>query len=258
MRPIRVLSLLVLSGVSLTAQQATPPQPAHGVVQSADGTPVAGAMISGDFWKRCCPAEQELVKTASDGSFAFAHPTSYLRVSDDRFQPATIFVPPDDTEVRLILADAKKTDERIRTCSPKKRPKRVGNWFRFVLPHDTKIKRVLDTDTISYYVNFPKSDFRLHIWSGPTLGGEEVDERLMRDSLSFTERWIRSRDGSAVGIDATGISKDRKSWRWFGTLQDVATYSGVTDTTAQYFDEVIDGACLSLPITPTHQDSAKP
>lgn len=253
-----IVGVIFLALFAALAGAQEPPPSVHGSIVSTDGKPVAGATVYGDDWA-CCPAEREILKTAGDGSFAFSHPTKFVRVNDPRFEPITVFVDSGQPELRIVLSDADPTAKTIRGCpSHEERGKRVGIWFRFELPQKTRIKRTLDADTVSYYISFPHSDYVMRIWSGVTLGGTRADDRLMKDSSSFGEKWIGGPGVPGIGIDTTGTLRDGKPWRWFGTAVDLATYSDVPEEAARYFDAIINGACLSQTILTKPAEPAEP
>lgn len=243
---MRFVTVFCLFELVLAAANAQSPPALRGTVVSTDGRPIAGAHVQGDYWKSCCPAELERLETDNTGSFTLIHPTPFIRVRDEKFQPVTIVVEPGQTDLKIALADGKATAKTLTACPPKgKSSKSVGIWFQFALPKGTKIKRSVDTDTVSYRVNSPHSDYWLLLWSGFALGATDADDRLMRGSSAFSERWINEPNSQPIGIDAIGQSKAGKPWRWFGTAVDLATYSDVSEPAAKYFDAIIDRACLS-------------
>lgn len=85
---------------------------------------------------------------------------------------------------------------------------------------------------------------KLIVTAGATCCGGRPPERIYIVSREFNERaWSGNR---LDGIDASGVTKDGKRWRWIGALLgESASYVGASAEGAKYFERIIASMCIA-------------
>ena len=96
-------------------------------------------------------------------------------------------------------------------------------------------------DDSHWYVRRGKD--RLHIVDGYAWhAGLPPEEILVRSESISVRDWVF---GSIVGLDLSGRTIDGKYWRWVGTpLKSAIEYRDISRESADYFDAIIETACV--------------
>lgn len=240
-----IFKFIVVSCLVLCAAVALTPlvlgqamSPISGRVTSDDGHPLAGVRIYGRL---------DSTTTDDHGEFHLAHPGTVVHFSKKAFQPKTLVLRTEPSEV-LVTMDSKNGDVLVPTCGRKRKgDKRIG-WgnVRFLVTVEAQIEGgTLDVDYVKYFLTPPHGRSYLEFWFGPYAISLEPNDQPFMDSVGFSQRYLAGRDGSTFGEDSRGHLKTGGDWRqavFFMTGG--AIYRNAPPEDAKVFDQIIDSMCV--------------
>ena len=119
--------------------------------------------------------------------------------------------------------------------------------MQFLVPKHAKVFSGRDADYSYISVRFTSQGRRFYLKSqaGPFIARAVAFEDLRKESVSYSERALESEDGSNLGLDTRGILQNGTRWRWVGpTVGEEASYEGAAEDAAQFFDSILDSACI--------------
>ena len=240
--PLLALTVVVASFLS-TAQNAANPG-LHGVVTSKDGKPLADVVVYASAPRECCAKQAQRTTTDATGSFHMDNPPRVLHFFKDQFAPASRVVDSGQKEIGVVLEDEAPTRWILPACPDKIHAKAVGWPYQFLVPKRPKIKKRFGDDYLIYLTADRTKEYSLVIWFGPLVGGLDADDDWLIQAASFSERSVR--DGTQIaGQDFRGLDKQGRHWRWTGLAgYNIARYRNASDAAAEYFDRIIDSACV--------------
>lgn len=220
-----------------------------GRVVDSHGQPVAGATVTGTQYLVSGGPKDLQVQTDANGQYnltavgellffrkAGYRPLTYKRVANE--STANVTLPFEDSGWEVPRC----TDQQRRQHS------RYGDTLLFLAPRSAHaMKGEPDTDNRRVFLSFPKDrKAQMIIWSGPLIGGGFgfiAPKKWYADASSIVERG----DSSSGAIDARGTTRDGHHWRSISWMTDIVWYHDVSDEAAQFFDKIIDTACLRTP-----------
>jgi hypothetical protein len=235
-----------------------------GKVISESGNPIEDVDVYGTK-TTCCPATVSSTKTNPNGTFNLDGAGAVLHFRRNGLQPVSLIVEKDMLPT-VVMKNQEPTAWAIPVCGPKE-PPRFGQTFLFLRPAGQPLARGQDID----YTRFgAKGHDRgwLDSWFGATASSVDASEEFFLKSVSFSERFVEVPGFGLVGIDARGISKDGKHWRWVGLryalgeghkslmgtdpywrwprqgATDMVRYDNASEEEATQFDKTIDSACV--------------
>jgi len=154
----------------------------------------------------------------------------------------------------------------IPACTNSHEP-RFGWELRFRPSPQHPIRETRDVDYEAYGFR-TKSGATLESWFGPTAAEVDASEERFVKSTTFFERFVTDPNGHVIGIDARGIYRNGKRWRWFGVLPGsvdlavsaldnhptwprlIATnaigYDEATDREIREFESILDSVCYAV------------
>ena len=216
----------------------------HGIITTKDGGPVAGVVVYPSEQRECCANRAERTTSDDVGSFHLTNPPKVVHFFKDGLAPASRVIGPEDKEIKVVLEEDASTRWLLPPCTGKEHGRRVGWPYQFLLPRGAKVQKRFDNNNVSYVVSDRSREYSLVIWTGPVVGGLDADDDWLVNAASFTERSVR--DGTRfAGQDFRGTDKAGRPWRWTGLSgYNVARYRRVPDETANFFDSIINSACV--------------
>jgi hypothetical protein len=231
-----VCAALFLTCLSILAQSGG--GSIHGIVVSADGTPIADVSVVGKEGP-CCPVQLASTKTDKQGAFTLSNPGRVIHFYKDGLLPLTAVLTSHEEILRAVMKTDAGADWRLPECSRNPRSARtLGYAVKLIVPKHTKLSKTRNTDYTAYSVSYPGERMKLELRWGPLVGGSN-DDQLFADSANFSERWILP-----LGIDSAGVLKNGKRWR----TVDIAGvglfhYESVSQAAALYYDQIISSSC---------------
>ena len=253
-RLLPLLVLVVASALLLAANQAASQSgsPLSGTVTNEAGKPIAGVVVVGSYWKDCCPAERDSVRTDVNGDFRIDHPGAALHFLKEGFEPQTIAVVPTTTNLRVILHPA-NSDWIIPACGkPTHNLKRV-RWskygIQFMIPrHAVKVAGGKpDVDYVRYVLRTKTGASYMELWFGGFTLQTAPDDDLIVASTGISQRNIRTASVNApfVGVDSSGHLRSGGLWRWTAILgRGGGVYRNASAQDAPIFDQIINSMCF--------------
>jgi hypothetical protein len=219
-----------------------------GTVVTENGQPIAGVVVYGSIGKTCCPYKRQEVTTNEKGEFLLGQPGAVIHFWKANLQPLAFVVRQEMSNVRIIMTLA-ENNLIVPTCSqPGLNQKQIG-WGKDGL-HFTAPKvgvQVLggqpDVDYVRFIIKPKKGKSFLELWFGPYAFSSEPDDERFIESIDFTQRYLVSPNGEAMGKDSWGHLKNGLSWRHTGSLGSGATFRNANKEEAQLFDQIINSIC---------------
>jgi len=244
-----VAAFAILCSPALLAQRKLT---LNGVVTDAEGHPIEGAIVSGGFTKTTTSKPLDHATTGRDGRFQLAHPGEVIRVRKETFQPLTLILNSDSSDITVKLAS--EHDSLVAApCrkSPARGSRRIGYGpigASFDIPK--KDVEILggkwDIDYVAYMVRRKNSKASLEVWFGPYAMSSEPPDDDFLNSVSFEVRYVISSTGEHYGLDSSGTQPDGKRWRRTSiVLTGGALYADAQPEDAALFDRIIDSICLA-------------
>jgi hypothetical protein len=223
-------------------------QSMKGLVVTKDGKPIAGVLVYGSVWKRCCPYQQDKVTTDGKGEFLLEHPGSVVHFTKANLQPLAFVVKPGTTQIRIIMTLAENA-LAVPTCvQPESNQKQLG-WgkygLHFTVPKDGV--KILggepDVDYVRYVIKPNKGESYLDLWFGPYSISTEPDDQQFVESVDFSQRSLASVKGGIIGMDSWGRLSSGLSWRHTAAFGSGAVYRSADKESAALFDQIINSIC---------------
>jgi len=237
-------------------------QVTSGKVVSESGGPIKGVEVYGTKWT-CCPATVKSTTTKPDGTFSLREAGPVLHFRRSGLQPFSL-VNGKHRPLTVVMKSQQPTVWAIPACGPQE-SLRFGQTFLFLRPAGEPLAKDRDVDYTRFGVKGREGGW-LDSWFGPTAGSIDASEELYVKSESFSERFVEVSGFGLVGIDARGISKNGRHWRWVGLqyaigedgkslvgtvwhwprmgATDMIRYDNVTGDEANEFNKIIDSVCL--------------
>jgi hypothetical protein len=245
-RGFAVLLLVALAVVSSALGQTE--HPVKGIVLTKDARPLAGVVVNGSVWKRCCPYQQEKATTDGKGEFHLKHPGAVIHFSKAKMKPLAFVVTPGTSQVRIVMTLA-ENDLTVPTCAQPEPGQKLIGWgkygLQFAVPKDGM--QVLggepDVDYVRYVVKPHKGESYLELWFGPYSMATEPDDEQFVESANFSQRNLVSVKGEVIGMDSWGQLNSGLSWRHTGAFGSGAIYRNVSQEAAPLFDQIINSIC---------------
>ena len=221
----------------------------RGTVLGPDGKGVRGFVVFDDVLGGS-PPETQQTTTDEKGNFSFSNSGQMLRFEDPNYRPLALPVEPDGTPIRVRLEKAGRSDRLIPAClRVADSPGRIGFSVLFALPEAMESSPLENDEYHGYYV-FPHGGAES---SSELIIARDADETEVAssslDSKWSEQRWIKDSNGTVVGLDARGRTKQGVDWR-VATFRsgDLVRYGfpGVhlrSPTSA--LDKIIDSACIA-------------
>jgi hypothetical protein len=256
---IAALSLVV--ALAATCWGHAPTQIESGKVVSESGAPLSTVEVYGTKWN-CCPAIVKSTMTKADGTFSLIEPGAVLHFRRSDLEPFSLVIGNDRSHT-VVMRSQQLTVWAIPACGPKE-SLRFGQTFLFVRPAWEALAKGQDVDYTRFMAKGHNGGW-LDSWFGPTASSVDASEELYALSKSFSERFVEVSGVGLVGIDARGILKNGKHWRWVGLSDaigadgksllgtklhwprmgatDMIRYQDATVDEASDFDQIIDSVC---------------
>jgi hypothetical protein len=219
-----------------------------GLVVTKDGQPIAGVLVYGSVWKRCCPYQQDRVTTDGKGEFRLEHPATVVHFTKANLQPLTFVVKPGTAQIRIVMTLAENV-LTVPTCGqPESNQKQIG-WgkygLHFTVPKDGV--KILggepDVDYVRYIIKPNKGESYLDLWFGPYSISTEPDDQQFVESVDFFQRNLTSVKGEVIGMDSWGRPSSALSWRHTAAFGSGAVYRNADKESAALFDQIINSIC---------------
>jgi hypothetical protein len=223
-------------------------QSLKGLVVTKDSQPIAGVLVYGSVWKRCCPYQQDKVTTDGKGEFLLEHPGAVVHFTKANLQPLAFVVRPGTAQIRIVMTPAESA-LTVSTCGqPGSNQKQIG-WGRYGL-HFTVPKdgvKILggepDVDYVRYVIKPNKGESYLDLWFGPYSISTEPDDQQFVESVDFSQRNLTSVKGEVIGMDSRGRLSSGLSWRHTAAFGSGAVYRNADKESAALFDQIINSIC---------------
>jgi hypothetical protein len=243
-RQAMVLSVALALASSLFGQSE---QSVKGFVVTKDGQPIAGVLVQGSIWKRCCPYQQDKATTNEKGEFFLEHGGAVVHFSKPDLQPLAFVVKPGTFRVRIVMSPAENQLTVPACVQPDSAHKLVG-WGNYGLHFAVPKAGVQilggkpDVDYVRYVIKPEKNDSYLNLWFGPYSISTEPDDEQFVDSLEFSQRNLAT-DKGVIGMDSRGRARSGQNWRRTAAFGSGAVYRDVDKESAALFDKIIDSIC---------------
>jgi hypothetical protein len=210
-----------------------------GYITASDGTPIQGVLViaSGESFYGWTDSH-------ADGSFKLSAAGAFVSFRHADFQPLLLRSSDFMDPVHVEMERAGETVRRLKRCSQTTGTHRSwpGGGLRVEVG---KFKgRINGEHDSHWYVRHGRN--WLHVVDGYLWHTGLPRESILVGSESITVRgWVFD---DIVGIDLSRRSNDGKYWRWVGAPVSAAMeYGGVNRETADYFDAIIETACVGSP-----------
>lgn len=214
-----------------------------GKVVDINGQPIEGVRVEAYHDLPSGGVKTVEVTTDASGSFAVNGVGRAVAFYKDGFQPAAVLLKADTTTVTISLKPGAPTAWPLSECTQEKRGRRYGEVASFYIPSRAKVEAHHGEDTADAVVSFPgNKKEKMLIWYGIMMAEFSVPEQFIINASPLSMREIGIR-GVFHGTDARGTDKSGKQWRFVG-IGDEAEYRGVSKDAAQFFDQIIDSACV--------------
>ena len=145
----------------------------------------------------------------------------------------------------VILNQATATEIALPACSiVKDKSARIGYSLGLPVPKGSDSHKGFDADYGYFSISYGsgKDCVWLEGIYGPMATPGIPPEEWILNAAEFTER---SYKGKGLLADMRGKSRDGTYWRYIGALGEAIKYSGLTKEAAEYFDKIIDNACIN-------------
>jgi hypothetical protein len=223
-------------------------QSMKGLVVTKDGQPIAGVLVYGSVWKRCCPYQQDKVTTDGKGEFLLEHPGAVVHFTKADLQPLAFVIKPGTSRVRIVMSLAENA-LAVPTCvKPESNQKLIG-WgkygLHFPVPKDGMeiLGGEPDVDYVRYIVKPNKGESYLNLWFGPNSISTEPDDEQFVVSVDFSQRNLASVKGGVIGMDSWGRLGSGLRWRHAAAFGSGAVYRNADIESAALFDQIINSIC---------------
>jgi hypothetical protein len=217
-----------------------------GIVVTGDRKPLAGVVVSGSVWKRCCPYQQDRVTTDGNGEFVLEHPGAVIHFSKANLQPITLVVKPGTTQTRIVMTPAENALTVPACVQPESNRKQIG-WGKYGLHFAVPKNGVkilggkADVDYVRYVIKPKKGESYLNLWFGPNSLSVEPDDQQFVESVDFAQRNV---NGAVGGMDSWGRLSNGLSWRHTAALGSGAVYQNADKESAALYDQIINSICM--------------
>lgn len=232
-----VLISVLVSVIFLPRALLSQDSDVSGVVRDNAGHPLADIRVFGMYHFPSGGAERRDVKTDINGHFALKNVGQVIFFVAAEYENLTRLRKADESSIEVTLKPKTKSHWPSKCSSNEEAGgKRYGSMFLFFVPDSAKTKHYSGDDTWDLVIKFPhsKTNERLLLWSGPLLGTAFVPEETVLNAKSFTQQ----------EFDWRGKDQNDMNWRWNSSMEDLIHYEKASDEGAQFFDRVIDSACL--------------
>jgi hypothetical protein len=229
---------------------AQTPSPIKGTVTSDDGSPIPGVSVYGSVSKQCCPYTRDKTTTDEKGEFRLDNPGAVLHFWIEGFQPKTIVLSADDSDVHVTMSTSSGNDFVVPVCGRQQNGQRRIGWGRYGVQFVVGVKARIqggkpDVDYVRYVLTLPKSKSHLEFWFGPYAISAEPDDDQFENSVGFAERNLAGQDGKLLGAESWGHLKMGGRWRQTAVVaQGGALYRNAQADDAHVFDQIIESVCI--------------
>ena len=226
--------------------------PAHldlsGVVLSPDGKPARGITLLNDADGGYPPVRQQTV-TDNSGQFHFADAGQIIRIELPEYRPVGRLVDAAGSPVSIRLERAQSSDWIVPACSKNSTKNRVGFKALISLPSSMDAEYYKNDDEQTYFV-YPKESSPPEaelIVEHDGRSGSLAGNGAGRESIWFSERWIKDSTGHVLGIDARGRDRNGIYFRSavLGEHDWVLYGLNKKDESPSELDKIIDGLCIT-------------
>lgn len=241
-------ALFFFSVALLPASSPQAEQALEGVVVTADGKPLAGVAVLGSRGKRCCPFQHEMADTDEKGAFVLKHPGAVVHFSKREMQPLTLVVRPGPSQVRIVMTLANNGLTVPACVRADSHHKQIG-WGKYGLHFAVPKAGVkilggeTDVDYVLYVIQPDNRKSNLSLWFGPYAMSSQPDDQQFVDSANFSQRYLMSSKGEAIGVDSRGQLNSGLNWRQTTVMSSGAIYKDADKDSAAIFDQIINSIC---------------
>jgi hypothetical protein len=222
-------------------------RPLRGTVTSNSGQPIATVVVYTNAGTGCCEAI-----TNDRGEFELMHSGKVLHFSNDKFEPLTMLMKSDLSQVHVALAPA-ANDLTIHDCRPPA-PNEVqisvaNSAVRFSVAQGARRRPTIrkgdpDPGGMVYLVKRNGGKVWMKIVFGPQSFLLDPEDRLFIDSRDFAQRNVARTNGAVIGRDSSGHNRKGRIWRATGVGgQAVAVYEDAKLQDAEFLDQVAFSMC---------------
>lgn len=207
-----------------------------GKVLDAHGNPLAGVSVTGMHHFPAGGAIKHEGLTDDQGNFELKGVGRVIFFTAPKFEALTHIRGLQESSFEVALKPTVGGLQPAVCPNGEESGKRYGYWSLFLIPRGARVKRHNGDDTWDIDFYFPRSKTKEHanLWSGALMGNDLVEERLVLDASSFSQR----------GYDWRGKSREGKNWRWTSFYGNLVRYEDASDDAARFFDRVIDSVCV--------------
>ncbi len=210
-----------------------------GTVKSQSGEPVPDVFI---FYSRSI---RDIVQTDQNGAFTLPYRSRVIFFRRAGYQPLTLIVDSATDRLDVVLNQSSTTEIALPVCSTvKDKGTRIGYSLGLLVPEGSASRAGFDVDYGYFSISYGSEKERVWLEGiyGPMASPGIPPEEWILNAAEFTER---SYKGKGLLADMRGKSRDGTYWRYIGALGESIQYSGLSKEAAEYFDKIIDNACVN-------------
>lgn len=185
-------------------------------------------------------------KTDEDGRYVLSGDQGVIFFRKRGYSPATRVLSADSSVIDVTV-DREHSGWKLQKCTKAQQENQttLGEGLVFTIPPEARPHdqgRGGDSSTTLLFFPGDPSQ-RMWLSSGGTLGG----------GMASSPQWSWYVDGSSItersnpdsgALDVHGKMPNGRNWRSMSIMTDIAEYHGVTDEAAEFFDRILDSACL--------------
>jgi hypothetical protein len=186
------------------------------------------------------------VETNQDGKFALDRRRErVVGFSLKGYKPLFKIIDEDSKHLDVVLEREPPDSLVIAKCEANRKYENGlmfgGIWLKF--PLTTSTKKISDIDYDEQFIGYGQKDSQefMVIMNGALASGGKPLDRVFLASREFSAGMIKV--GEYEMVDLKGIAMNGKRWRWVGGVSFIK-YEDVSDAAANYFDNIINRACL--------------
>jgi hypothetical protein len=209
----------------------------RGIVTSATGAPLEGALVSSLPWDH--------TKTDAEGRFLLQRPRTLARFSAPGYRPVTKTVADLPTTIALEALGEPAWTPPLCGRPVQKNDLDIDTAMRFALPKGAKVRRGHDIDYVCASVHHRGG---LLSWgAGPHWSAGLPVESEFRSVVAPAERDVKTPWDDVTAAEYRGTRADGTRWRFIGLFGQTIEYEAKTAAAAEYFDRILDSLCWTHP-----------